>query len=151
MNTWNHWQLNCLINSLIRLTTKETPKLRINGIHEGNQLVTSGFTSQRARNAENISVQTVISVFYICHCSVSCSIMLQIFNNVHTVRRRYSAVDFLTNIYKRHPIARPLGRVMGCLLWIQHLIDILCKIFYLSYYIGLRYNCTGQCYGSTRL
>ena len=76
MNTWNHWQLNCLINSLIRLTTKETPKLRINGIHEGNPLLTSGFTSQRARNAESISVQTVISVFYICHFSVSCSIML---------------------------------------------------------------------------
>ena len=38
---------------------------------------------------------------------------------------RYSAVNFLKNIHKRHPIARPLGRGMGCILWIQHLIDIL--------------------------
>ena len=37
----------------------------------------------------------------------------------------YNAVNFLTNIHKRHPIAHLLGRGMGCLLWIQHLIDIL--------------------------
>ena len=34
-------------------------------------------------------------------------------------------VNFLTNIHKRHLIARPLGRGISCLLWIQHLIDIL--------------------------
>ena len=38
---------------------------------------------------------------------------------------RKSAVTFLTNIHKRHPIARPLGRGMGCCLWSQHLINIL--------------------------
>ena len=43
----------------------------------------------------------------------------------NTVRCRYNAVNFLKNINKRHPIARPLGRGMGCLLWIQDLIDIL--------------------------
>ena len=43
----------------------------------------------------------------------------------YTVQCRYKAVNFLTNIHKRYPIARPLGRGMGCLLWIQHLIDIL--------------------------
>ena len=32
-----------------------------------------------------------------------------------TVRCRYNAVNFLINIHKRHPIARPLGRGMGCL------------------------------------
>ena len=36
----------------------------------------------------------------------------------------YNAVNFLKNIHKRHPVSRPLGRGMGCLLWIQHLIDI---------------------------
>ena len=41
------------------------------------------------------------------------------------MRCRYNAVNFLTNFHKRHPIARPLGRAMGCLLWIQHLFDIL--------------------------
>ena len=43
----------------------------------------------------------------------------------NTVWCRYNAVNFLTNIHQRHPIARPLGWGMGCLLWIQHLIDIL--------------------------
>ena len=42
-----------------------------------------------------------------------------------TVRCRYNAVNFLKNIHKRHHIARPLGRGMGCLLWIQLLFDIL--------------------------
>ena len=42
--------------------------------------------------------------------------------HAYTVRCRYNAVTFLTNIHKRHPIARPLRRGMGCLLWIQHLI-----------------------------
>ena len=32
-----------------------------------------------------------------------------------TVRCRYNAVNFLTKIHKRHPIARPLGRGMVCL------------------------------------
>ena len=43
---------------------------------------------------------------------------------VGTVGCRYNAVKFLTNIHKRRHIARPLGRGMGCLWWIQHLIDI---------------------------
>ena len=48
-----------------------------------------------------------------------------------TVRCRYNAVNFLTNIHKRHPIARPLGRGMGCLLWIQRLIDTLSQFLQL--------------------
>ena len=42
-----------------------------------------------------------------------------------TVRCRYNAVNFLTSIHKRHPIARPSGWGMGCLLWIQRLINSL--------------------------
>ena len=44
---------------------------------------------------------------------------------LNTVWCRYNAVNFLKNIHKRHPIARPLGRGMGCLLGIHHLSDIL--------------------------
>ena len=32
---------------------------------------------------------------------------------------------FSKNIHKRHTITLPLGRAMGCILWIQYLIDIL--------------------------
>ena len=48
------------------------------------------------------------------------------------VRCCYDVVDFLTNIHKRHPIARPLWWDMMCLLWIQHLIDILPQFLQLS-------------------
>ena len=44
-------------------------------------------------------------------------------NEYNTVQCRYNAVNFPSNIHKRHPIARPLGRGMGCLWWKQHLID----------------------------
>ena len=78
--------------------------------------------------------------------------------SINTVECCYNVDNFLKNIHKRHPIARPLGRGMGCLFWIQHLIGILpeflqsfmqylttlnCAIIYaISYYIELRYNCT---------
>ena len=44
-----------------------------------------------------------------------------------TVPCRYNgyAANFLTNIHKRHSTAHLLGQGFGCLLWIQHLIDIL--------------------------
>ena len=55
-------------------------------------------------------------------------------------------VDFLTNIHKRHLIAHPLGWGMGCLLWIQHLIDMLPQfpviIYVKSYNIGPSYTGT---------
>ena len=62
----------------------------------------------------------------------------------HTVRCRYNAVNFLTNIHKRHPISRPLRRGMGCLLCIQHLSDILLPvvIYVISKNVGPRYNGT---------
>ena len=43
-----------------------------------------------------------------------------------TVRCRYNAVNFLLpNPHNRHPIARPWGRAMGCLLWFWSLIYVL--------------------------
>ena len=63
----------------------------------------------------------------------------------NTVRCRYNAVNFLKNSHKRHPIARPLGRGMGWLLWIQHLVDILPPFLYLLMFdrnVRPRYNGT---------
>ena len=45
--------------------------------------------------------------------------------NTYTVRCRSNAVNFLQNLHKKHPIARPLGRAMGCVLCFQILIYIL--------------------------
>ena len=62
-----------------------------------------------------------------CTTGEYCACLLRYTMNIYiyTARCRYNAVNFLTNIHKRHPIARPLGRGMGCFLWVHHLIDIL--------------------------
>ena len=44
------------------------------------------------------------------------------------MRSRYNAVSFLHDIYNRHPIARPWGRDMWCLLWAQAFITILSQL-----------------------
>ena len=41
---------------------------------------------------------------------------------VNIARYRYNAVNFLEKYHKRHPLARTLGRNMGCILWVQTLI-----------------------------
>ena len=43
----------------------------------------------------------------------------------NSVRCCYNAVNFLQTPHNRHPIARPWGRAMGCLLWIQIPIYVL--------------------------
>ena len=53
---WNHGCLDCLLNSLFRRRSKKTPKLCAYGLCEGNPPVTGGFPSQRASNAENVSI-----------------------------------------------------------------------------------------------
>ena len=42
-----------------------------------------------------------------------------------TVQCRYITVSFLQNTHKRHPIARPWGRNMVCILWVQALINLM--------------------------
>ena len=46
----NHRRLNCLPNRLFRRRSKKTSKLRVTGLCEGNSLVTSEFSVQRASN-----------------------------------------------------------------------------------------------------
>ena len=46
----NHWRLHCLHNCLFRRRSKKASKLHITGLCEGNSLVASAFTSQKASN-----------------------------------------------------------------------------------------------------
>ena len=48
--------LDCLLNRLFRRRSKKTSKIRVTGLCEGNPPVTGGFPSQRASNAENVSI-----------------------------------------------------------------------------------------------
>ena len=43
-------------------------------------------------------------------------------HNGRSVQCRFDAVTYLPNPYNRHPIARPWGRDVGCLLWFWSLI-----------------------------
>ena len=52
----NHQCLDCLFNRLSRRISRKTSKLRVTGLCEGNQPVTNGFPSQKASNAENVSI-----------------------------------------------------------------------------------------------
>ena len=52
----NHQPHNCLLNRLFGRRSKKTPKLRVTGICAGNSPVTSEFPTQKASNAENVSI-----------------------------------------------------------------------------------------------
>ena len=52
----NHQPHDCLLNRLFRHRWKKTPKFRVTGLCEGNKPVTGEFPTQRASNAENISI-----------------------------------------------------------------------------------------------
>ena len=52
----NHRCLYCLLNRLFIRRSKKTSKLRVIGLCEGNSPVTSEFPSQRASNAENVTI-----------------------------------------------------------------------------------------------
>ena len=53
---WARWRLDCLLNRLFRRISKKTAKLGVIGLCEGNPAVIGGFPSQRASNAENVSI-----------------------------------------------------------------------------------------------
>ena len=52
----NHQPHDCLLNSLCRRRWKKTSKLRVTGLCAGNSPVTGEFPTQRASNAENVSI-----------------------------------------------------------------------------------------------
>ena len=51
-----HRRLDCWLKRLFRRRSKKTLKLRVTGLCEGNSPVTGEFPSQRASNAENVSI-----------------------------------------------------------------------------------------------
>ena len=52
----NHRRLDCLLNRLFGRRSKKTLKLRVTGLCEWNSPMTGEFPSQRASNAENVSI-----------------------------------------------------------------------------------------------
>ena len=52
----NHHPHDCLLNRLFKAHIKETSKLRVTGLCEGNSPVTGEYPTQRSSNAENVSI-----------------------------------------------------------------------------------------------
>ena len=52
----NHRRLDCPFHRLFRRRSKKTSNLRVTGLCEGNSPVTGEFPSQRASNADNVSI-----------------------------------------------------------------------------------------------
>ena len=52
----NHQRLDCLNTCLFSHRSKETPKLRVTGLCEGNSPVTGDFLARKSSNAENVSI-----------------------------------------------------------------------------------------------
>ena len=52
----NHQPHDFLLNRLFRRRSKKTSKLRVTGLYEENSPVTGEFPTQRANNAENVSI-----------------------------------------------------------------------------------------------
>ena len=52
----NHQRLDYLLFRLFRRRSKKTSKLRVTGLCEGNPPVTGEFPSQRASDAEKVSI-----------------------------------------------------------------------------------------------
>ena len=87
--------------------------------HCGNKTVerSSHLHNEISYTGEMSSLYWIGALNWACH--------LVVIAGANTVWCLYNVVNFLTNIHKRHSIAHLLGRGKGCLLWIQHLIDIL--------------------------
>ena len=56
MSVSNYRHLECLLNRLFRRRSKKASKLCVTGLCEGNSPATGKFPTQRASNAENISI-----------------------------------------------------------------------------------------------
>ena len=69
----NHRRPDCLLNRLFMRRSKKTAKLRVTGLCEGNSPVTGEFPTQRASNAENISISWRNHFFYWKDFSIVCS------------------------------------------------------------------------------
>ena len=70
----NHQPRDCLLKCLFRYRSKKTSKLHVTGLCEGNSLVTGEFPTQRASNAETVSIWWRHHDRYFCFLGVSCMI-----------------------------------------------------------------------------
>ena len=93
-----HQPHHCLLNHLFKRTSKETSKLRVTGLCEGNSPVTGEFPAQMASSAENVSIWWRHHGVEICggYFALTCSKlfdMTYVIANEVRIRLRYALVS----------------------------------------------------------
>ena len=128
----NHQPHDCLLSRLFRRRSKETSKLLVTGLCEGNSLVK--FLAQRVSNAENVSIwwrhhdrgiteRLLVDMFLDC---LLCNI-LGCFFSVHPFElrwsiRKYLYFLFLSSNRKYQPFPCLFALVL-CVLWCVQLVE----------------------------
>ena len=118
---WRH--CNVMKESLTRRCdtgTLFTSLTLVSGIHRSTDAM---------RNFDvffGISLNKLLNKLFICRWfGTAWPLWWGIKNIPYTVRCRYKAVNFIQNPHNKHPISRPWGRDVGCLLRFWYLIRFL--------------------------
>ena len=123
---WNHRRLDCLLNRLFKRRSKNTSKLRVTGLCEGNPPVNGGFPSQRASNAENASIWWRHHAFTACVTYDFCAKMTdhRAKNCTLDWTETWTPFDHLLIKSFEH-ISKPFGRVQMCQI-VQNMLGKMC-------------------------
>ena len=138
-----HENMSPCTNSRVWGDTQRAHDVIITSLLRQNDVATSFW-----RNNDVIITFSVRWVYPRCCSKRSCCIhhdSVTFLRHTYLVRYRYIAVNFLTNIHKRRPIARRLRRGMGVFFdwasdWYSASVPVI--IYEISCNIGPRYYCT---------
>ena len=137
MSQWARWHLKSPASKLfnqpfIQAQIRENIKVLRHWPLWGEFTITGEFPTQRARNAENVSIWWHHHVLWIhrlvcvkknclgfaVHSTVECCYnVIQYCKILHNNYRNWGRISIRCWIHKRHSIPRPIGQAMGCLLW----------------------------------
>ena len=90
----NHQPHDCLPNRLFRYRSKNTSKLRVTGLCEGNSPGTGEFPAQKASNAENVSI-------WWRHHGAHCSCVLCFVGNIEKMMHIWGLIIFCRGPYSK--------------------------------------------------
>ena len=120
--TWaSHGQLGYLYNNLFRLTTAKSQSSTLLILCEGNPPLTHWSVEDSPHKGPvmwNTFPCHDVMVFFVAVSKSNC-VVSHLYEFVSTEETLYNTVNFWWSTHKRHSIARPKGRGMGCLLWVQ--------------------------------
>ena len=107
---------DCLLGRLFRRTSKKTAKLRVTGLWAGNSPVTGEFPTQRASNAENVSIWWRHHGMMVADCNVACNATSSVIIMTSSNRNFFGVTDPLWGESTGHRWI-PLTKASDAELW----------------------------------